>query len=93
MPMDSRPAPLKEGVAKLRGAFTEAGRSFEGFGVRAHVSYARRADKSLDLDATLASIPRLCEAGATSISLALAQLVRSRDEIPEVFARIGAWEG
>jgi probable F420-dependent oxidoreductase len=93
MPMDSRPAALRDGIAKLRIAFGEAGRSFEGFGVRAHVAYARRADKSLDLDATLGSIPDLCEAGATSISLALAQLVRNRDEIPRVFAHIGAWEG
>jgi probable F420-dependent oxidoreductase len=93
MPMDSRPATLREGIAKLRAAFDAAVRPFEGFGVRAHVGYVRRADKSLDLDATLASIPALCEAGATSISLALAQLVRSRDEIPGVFERIGAWQG
>jgi len=93
MPMDSRPEALKSGIAKLRDAFREAGRSFEGFGVRAHVAYARRADKSLDLEATLASIPALVEAGATSISLALAQLVRRRDEIPKVFERIGAWHG
>jgi probable F420-dependent oxidoreductase len=93
MPMDSRPAALREGIAKLRAAFGAAGRSFDGFGVRAHVAYVRRADKSLDLEATLASIPALVEAGATSISLALAQLVRQRDEIPKAFERIGAWRG
>jgi hypothetical protein len=53
----------------------------------------RRADRSLDLDATLASIPARVEAGATSVSLALAQIVRSRDEIPQVFERIGKWKG
>jgi hypothetical protein len=93
MPMDSRPEALRAGIAKLREAFGAAGRSFEGFGVRAHVTYARRADKSLDLAATLASIPGLIEAGATSISLALAQLVRQRDEIPKLFEQIGAWNG
>jgi alkanesulfonate monooxygenase SsuD/methylene tetrahydromethanopterin reductase-like flavin-dependent oxidoreductase (luciferase family) len=93
MPMDSRPEALRAGIAKLREAFRAAGRPFAGFGVRAHVAYARRADKSLDLDATLASIPGLVEAGATSISLALAQIVRRRDEIPAVFERIGAWHG
>ena len=93
MPMDSRPDALRAGIAKLRGAFRAAGRSFDGFGVRAHVEYVRRADKSLDLDATLASIPSRIEAGATSISLALAQLVRHRDEIPKAFERIGAWQG
>jgi probable F420-dependent oxidoreductase len=93
MPMDSRPEALRAGVAKLREAFRAAGRPFEGFGVRAHVDYVRRADKSLDLDATLASIPSRVEAGATSVSLALAQLVRSRAEIPAVLRRIGAWNG
>jgi probable F420-dependent oxidoreductase len=93
MPMDSRPEPLREGIAKIRAAFRAAGRPFDGFGVRAHVAYARRADKSLDLDATLASIPALREAGASSISLALAQIVRQRSEIPKAFERIGAWNG
>jgi len=93
MPMDSRPEALRAGIAKLREAFRAAGRSFDGFGVRAHVDYVRRADKSLDLDATLASIPALVEAGATSISLALAQIVRERAEIPRAFERIGAWTG
>jgi probable F420-dependent oxidoreductase len=93
MPMDSRPDALRAGIAKLRDAFRAAGRPFEGFGVRAHAGYVRRADRSLDLDATLGSIPALIEAGATSISLALAQIVRHRDEIPAAFERIGAWRG
>jgi probable F420-dependent oxidoreductase len=93
MPMDSRPEALRAGIAKLREAFRAAGRPFEGFGVRAHAGYVRRADKSLDLDATLASIPALVEAGATSISIALAQIARRRDEIPKLFERIGAWNG
>jgi len=93
MPMDSRPEALRDGIAKLREAFRAVGRPFDGFGVRAHVAYVRRADKSLDLDATLASIPALLEAGATSVSLALAQIVRERHEIPKAFERIGAWNG
>jgi len=93
MPMDSRPEALRAGIAKLREAFRAAGRPFEGFGVRAHAGYVRRADKSLDLDAPLASIPARVEAGATSISLALAQIVRHRDEIPKALERIGAWQG
>ena len=91
MPMDSRPEALSKGIAKLREAFRARGRSFDGFGVRAHVDYVRSKDKSLDLDATLASIPARVEAGATSISLALAQIDRHRDEIPKLFERIGAW--
>jgi probable F420-dependent oxidoreductase len=91
MPMDSRPEALREGVAKLRRAFEAAGRRYDGFGVRAHLAPARRADRSLDLDATRAGVPALLDAGATSISLALATLVRERSEIPAVFAQIGKW--
>jgi probable F420-dependent oxidoreductase len=93
MPMDSRPEVLREGVAKLHEALRAAGRSFEGFGVRAHLPVVRRADRSLDLDATLAGAPALLEAGATSLSLALAQIARERNEIPALFERIGAWQG
>ena len=93
MPMDSRPEALRDGVAKLREALRSAGRGFEGFGVRAHLPAVRRADRSLDLDATLAGAPALLEAGATSLSLALAQIARERREIPALFERIGAWNG
>lgn len=93
MPMDSRPEALRAGVAQLREAFRAARRPFEGFGVRAHLAPVRRADRSLDLDATLAGIPALLDAGATSVSLALAQLVRERSQIPAVFERITAWNG
>ena len=82
MPMDSRPESLRA-----------VDRAFAGFGVRAHLPAVRRADRSLDLDATLAGAPALLEAGATSLSLALAQIARERREIPALFERIGAWNG
>jgi probable F420-dependent oxidoreductase len=88
MPMDSSPAALRDGAAKLRGAFAEAGRSFDGFGIRASAPLAMDG-KRPDLDATLARIPEVVEAGATSISLALPVFVRSRDEIPAFFEKIG----
>ncbi|MCG8589778.1 MAG: TIGR03619 family F420-dependent LLM class oxidoreductase, partial [Proteobacteria bacterium] len=47
MPMDSSPASLTAGIERLRAAFSDAGRSFEGFGVRAHtpaVFEGRRVD-------------------------------------------------
>ena len=93
MPMDSRPAALRAGIARIREAFGTAGRPYPGFGVRAHAPYVRRPDKTIDLDATLAGIPALAEAGATSISFALAQLVRRRDEVPKLFARLGRTDG
>jgi len=93
IPMDSRPEALSKGVAKIRESFRTAGRPFERFGVRAHAPYVRGKDKSVDLDATFAGIPALVEAGATSISFALAQLVRRRDEIPKLFSRLGSYAG
>ena len=61
--------------------------------MRAHAPTVRRADKTLDLDATLAGIAPLVEAGATSIAFALAQFVRHKSEIPKLFERLGAWNG
>jgi probable F420-dependent oxidoreductase len=89
MPMDSRPETLRAGVAKLRAAFAEAGRSFEGFAVRAHAAVVTRADRNVDLDATLAGVGPLVDAGATHVSFALARLVRDRGQIPALFERLG----
>ena len=89
MPMDSSEAAVREGIARLQEAFDAAGRSFEGFGVRAHVPVVMDG-RRVDLPATLAGIPSLVEAGATSISFGLARFVRNRAEIPDFFAQLGA---
>lgn len=92
MPMDSRPENLRLGIAKLRAAFDEAGRCFDGFRVRAHPEVVLRADKSVDLEATLAGSSALAELGVTDLSFGLPRFARSRDEIPSFFERLGSWK-
>lgn len=89
MPMDSSPDALRQGTGRLRAALAEAGRPFEGFGVRAHAPLVMDG-KRPDLEATIAALPAVLEAGATSVSFALARFVRRRDEIPAFFARLGS---
>jgi probable F420-dependent oxidoreductase len=88
MPMSSEPDELGTGIAALREAFAAAGRPFEGFGVRAHAPLAFGANRRLDLDATLAGLPALADAGATSVSFALGACVGSVKEIPAFFERV-----
>lgn len=85
MPMSSKPDELRAGIEALREAFAARGRSFAGFGVRAHAPLRMDSAGRLDLDATLAALPELEEAGATDVSFALGACVRSPDEIPAFF--------
>lgn len=88
MPMSSKPDELRAGIEALREAFAARGRSFAGFGVRAHAPLRMDSAGRLDLDATLAGLPELAEAGATDVSFALGACVRSPDEIPAFFERV-----
>ncbi len=70
-PIVVEPAQIAEGVATIRAAFAERGRDFAGFQVRAVPKPARRADRSIDLEATLAQVPAMAAAGVTVVELPL----------------------
>jgi probable F420-dependent oxidoreductase len=53
------------GLARVRAALAAAGRDPRGFQVTAHIALAKKAGDAIDLDATLAPIPRMLEAGIT----------------------------
>jgi probable F420-dependent oxidoreductase len=53
------------GLAKVRAALAAAGRDARGFQVTTHIALARKSGGGIDLDATLAPVPRLVEAGIT----------------------------
>ena len=76
MPMETGPEELQQGIERISAALREAGRDPAGLGVRAHLPIAL-ADGRPDLDATLAGLPALAEAGATLASLPLAAFVRA----------------
>lgn len=88
MPMDSSPAAIRDGLARLRPAFERAGRTLAGFGVRAHAPFVRGADKRPDLDAALAALPELADAGTTVASFALALYAGARDEVRPFLERL-----
>ncbi len=81
MPMESGPAEIRAGLARIRAALRAAGRDPSGFGVRAHAPVAWLADRSADLERTLAGLPALAEAGVTVAAFALAVFARRREEV------------
>jgi len=53
------------GLAKIRAALAAAGRDPSGFQVTTHIALASKPAGAIDVDATLAPIPRMLEAGIT----------------------------
>jgi probable F420-dependent oxidoreductase len=62
---------IRDGVHRLRDAFRAAGRDPASLQVQAPASLARTDDRGFDLDATLASVPALLDAGVTDVMLNL----------------------
>ncbi len=88
LPMETEPAAIARGVAVLRRAFEAAGRDPHTLGVRANAPVASDSAGRPDLDATLAALPRLRDAGVSIAGFALARFVRSQGEIPGFLARL-----
>ena len=88
MPMEGSPEAIRSGVARLREAFARAGRSYDGFGVRAHAPLVLGADRRPDLERSLAGLPALAEAGATAACFALGAFAASRAEVRPFLERL-----
>jgi len=69
VPLLETPAQIKAGIAALRDAFRAHGRDPSELQVRAVPQFQFRADGKADLEATLAQIPALIEAGATAVEV------------------------
>jgi len=93
LPMDSSPEAIRAGLARLREAFARAGRDFSRFGVRAHAPIALGADKRPDLERSLAGLPALAEAGATSASFALGAFAATRADVRPFLERLARAAG
>jgi probable F420-dependent oxidoreductase len=93
MPMDSRPESIRAGLAQIRAAFEAAGRDFAGFGARAHAPFVLGADKRPDLDASLAGLPALAEAGATAASFALGAFCSAPADVRPFLERLAKSAG
>ncbi|MBS0378727.1 MAG: LLM class F420-dependent oxidoreductase [Proteobacteria bacterium] len=86
IPMEQDPAKLAPVIAKLRAAVAARGRDPKSFTVRVVPRFVFRADHSGDLEATLANVPALLEAGADVVELFPAPFCRGPDDF-EAFAR------
>jgi len=92
MPIVSEEREWREGRSRARRAFEAAGRDPDALGVRVTLETRAGPDGRLDLDATLADLPRLRQLGATVVSIPLARFVRRAVEAPAFFERVARAE-
>jgi probable F420-dependent oxidoreductase len=93
IPMENDAEKLAPHVDALRAAFRAAGRDDGGIDVRVVAPYVFREDYSCDLDATLAKIPALVEAGATVIEFHPLYLCSGPDDLDRFLGDILTLKG
>jgi probable F420-dependent oxidoreductase len=84
---------LAEGVERLRGAYTEAGRDPADLRVRMPLPLRKGAGGARDLGASMAGVGEVLAAGATEVSVASSPFVAADDPGVEGWLRelAGAW--
>ena len=75
------------GLARIREALEAGGRSAEGFQVSSYIPVTQGDDGSVDLDATMAAVPAMVEAGITDLRATL-DLPREHDACLDFLAPI-----
>jgi probable F420-dependent oxidoreductase len=92
VPMERDPDVLAAHIAELRAAFVTKGRDPSKLEVRVGIrpTPAPGQDRP-DLDATLASLPAVVAAGATTLEFLPSAWCKTADELPGFFARLTAW--
>ena len=93
VPISVEPKAIAPGVAKLRAAFRAAGRDPAELGVRAGLRPRVASDGRPDLEATLAQVPAMAEAGVSCIELQPTVFCRERAELVPFLRRIAKLEG
>jgi probable F420-dependent oxidoreductase len=77
------------GLARVHAALRDAGRTSAGFRVAGNLPVVRRDDRSIDLDATMAGVAPLVDAGVTDFRVHL-PLPSDHDGAVEAFAPVVA---
>lgn len=90
IPIEQDPDEYAPGIARLRQAFEAAGRDPESLSVQANVKPQMDAAGNMDLDATLATIPRMLEAGVTHVGILPAVFVRESGQMSDFIQRCAA---
>jgi probable F420-dependent oxidoreductase len=88
VPISVDPGAIAPGVARLRAAFRAAGRDPAELGVRAGIRPCFASDGRPDLEATLAQVPALEEAGVGCIELQPMVFCRERADLVPFLRRI-----
>lgn len=87
IPIEQDPADYAAGIKALREAFSRAGRDPETLAVRAQVQPQVDASGNMDLAATLATIPKMLEAGVTHVEILPIVFVRDPGQMSEFIER------
>jgi probable F420-dependent oxidoreductase len=90
LPMDRDPAKLKDPIARLRAAFKARGRDPMTATVRTALAPVFRADRTADLDATLARMPAMIDAGVNLIEFNPTMYCQGMNELEPFLDRIVA---
>lgn len=90
IPIEQDPEEYKVGIAALRKAFEAAGRDPSTLSVRAQAQPQVDADGNMDLDATLATIPRMLEVGVTHVEILPIVFVREPGQMADFIQRCAA---
>lgn len=87
IPIEQNPDDYAAGITALRGAFEAAGRDPAELSVRAQVQAQVDANGNMDLEATLATIPRMLEVGVTHVEILPIVFVRDPAQMSEFIER------
>lgn len=90
LPMERDPAKLKEPIARLHAAFKARGRDPKTATVRSALRPVFRADRSADLEATLAQMPAMVDAGVNLIEFSPVVFCQGVNDLDPFFERIVA---
>lgn len=83
IPIEQDPAQYKAGIEKLKRCFEAAGRNPSELSVRAQVQPQMDDSGKPDLEATLATIPAMLEAGVTHVEILPIVFVQSSEQMTE----------
>lgn len=89
--MDATEEQIAREAAQLQRAWADAGRTGTPQ-IRLTLAPVRDADRRVDLDATMAEVPRLVKMGATDVRVGLESFVRAEDldRVPEILEPVVA---
>jgi len=93
VPISVDPGAIAPGVAKLRAAFRAAGRDPGELGVRSGLRPVFSSAGRPDLEATLAQLPAIVEAGATCLELQPSIFCRERADLVPFLRRVAKLRG